>query len=487
MKMSIKYKILSGQIIIFLLGFLSLSFIINMVISSNNKSIITRDMDNLKRNMDVYIEQYSYIYNEFDKPEEFIDEADKLRNYLKDNIRKEVWFYSLNGNKINSDNYVINNYIITESDEMIESAVKGNTAFKIEHSQNETNVFFTYQVSIKGVELGIIGIQEDYSKLYNDSRKLMELIELSILGVFMLLFIFSLLTSNQIVKPIVKFSNFTKKIEAGKYEERLNYNSNDEIGELSNDLNNMSKKIKEQIEVIKKDRDALKELDEHRKVFLDNVTHELKTPLTIIMGYGQALLEDGIKNEEFSSKAAGHIYDESKRLNKMVVQLLELSFENKEELYEEFEKINFSEVVLSMCNSMRLKADRYSCEIINDVKPELYIMGIKDKLKQILVNILDNAIKYSKINGKIRVILEEDEENILLTIKDKGIGISKEQLENIFEPFYRGNKMKSRELGSNGLGLAIVKAIVIRHRGEIFIESEENIGTTVKITFPRCK
>lgn len=82
MKMSIKYTILSGQIVIFLLGFLVLSFVISMVVSSNNKNIITRDMQNLKRNMDVYIEQYSYIYNEFNKEEDFIHEADKLRNYL---------------------------------------------------------------------------------------------------------------------------------------------------------------------------------------------------------------------------------------------------------------------------------------------------------------------------------------------------------------------------------------------------------------------
>lgn len=235
---------------------------------------------------------------------------------------------------------------------------------------------------------------------------------------------------------------------------------------------------------MKTDRDTLKELSIQQKIFFDNVTHELKTPLTTIVGYSELLINNGFTDEEFFSKATSRIISEGERLNRMVVDLLELSRSTSNNFSYEFKIIDLSLLVKRTCEDMFLKSKRYNMEISFSLEDNLIIYGDEDKMKEVLINLIDNSIKYGEVNSIIQVTCYKENDSIILKVQDEGEGIGENDLKNIFEPFYRVSKKKSVEKGSSGLGLNIVKAIIEKHKGSIVIDSVLNIGTEVTITLP---
>ena len=260
--------------------------------------------------------------------------------------------------------------------------------------------------------------------------------------------------------------------------------SRDEIGELAKSFKSMVDTIKEQIVTIKKDRDALKELEMSRKIFFDNVTHELKTPITTILGYSQIIEENGFTDEEFFKKGISHVIQESERLNRMVVELLNLSKNTYKDFSYEFTPMDLSNILSVTCEEMIIKAKRYNMVIESKIEYGINIKGDKDKLKQVFINIIDNSIKYGYVNSTIKVRCYIKNNNAIIEVEDKGDGIDSKNIENIFQPFFRVNKKSSREKGGNGLGLAIVKAIVEKHDGKISVESKVKEWTKIIIEFP---
>ena len=245
----------------------------------------------------------------------------------------------------------------------------------------------------------------------------------------------------------------------------------------------MVKQIKQQINTIEKDRDALKRLIEHKKNFYDNVTHELKTPLTSILGYAQMVRENGFHDEAFFYKAMGHIIKESERLHAMVLALLELSGQMSG-IEEKYENVDIGRLLAETCEGMAFRAQRYGIAIKTRTENGLLVNGNSNKLKQVLINVIDNAIKYGSPGEDIKAGAFADGDFVAVEIENKGEGIPEDELNDIFEPFYRVDKRKSREIGSCGLGLSICKDIVDKHNGEIFIKSVSNHTTTVLIKLP---
>ncbi|MEG1009624.1 MAG: ATP-binding protein, partial [Clostridia bacterium] len=227
-------------------------------------------------------------------------------------------------------------------------------------------------------------------------------------------------------------------------------------------------------------------LEEMRKEFVSNVSHELKTPLTSIKGYSETMMRLDLTKKEIVDFAL-IINKEASRMDRLVIDLLQLSrFDNKKI---NMSKTNFclSDLVSSVSNKMKYiamdKGHKLVCEILSKDK----VFADKDSIEQVLVNIISNSIKYTKEDGKIFVYVGSVNTSAYIKIVDNGIGIPKEDLSRVFDRFYRVDKARSREMGGTGLGLSIVKEIVLANNGSIDIKSELNVGTEVIIMLPLKK
>jgi two-component system phosphate regulon sensor histidine kinase PhoR len=231
------------------------------------------------------------------------------------------------------------------------------------------------------------------------------------------------------------------------------------------------------------DMTELRLLQEKQRQFVTNVSHELKTPLTTIMGYIDLLAEKGGDREVFE-KSVKYLSDASDRLTRLVNDLIDLSSISKFEFEIEPRSTDLSALVRDITGQMSLKAQKFGIKISTDLPATPEILVDPVRIKQAMVNILDNAIKYSP-GGTISVSIKEDTESIIITVRDSGCGIPEDMLEKVFEPFYRVDKARSRNMGGNGLGLVITKEIIEKHMGKVNIESRVGKGTTVRLILPK--
>ena len=220
---------------------------------------------------------------------------------------------------------------------------------------------------------------------------------------------------------------------------------------------------------------AMKAVEKQRREFVSNVTHELKTPLTTIQGYAQLIEADQGNDEELIEKGVGHILHESTRLHRMVIQLLEMADRAKRE---EKAQIDMGNLLRSVSEAMEIKANRYGAYIRLKLEQNLYVWGQEERLRQVFINLIDNAVKYGEEGTEIRISGGHRKGRMLFSVSNKGKPMSQEELKHIFEPFYRADKEFSREQGSAGLGLSICQKIIREHKGAIWAENRpgERIG-----------
>ncbi|MCC7430634.1 HAMP domain-containing protein [bacterium] len=307
-----------------------------------------------------------------------------------------------------------------------------------------------------------------------------KLIFLVALVVVLALFIFlAIVTSKSISNPIIFLAETSKKIEQGNYNIEIEYNSNNEIGELAKSLNSMVKNLKAKIT-------ALETSEEVRKDFVANASHELKTPLATIKGYTELLIDGALNDKEVNQKFLLRIQSNIDRISEMLEEMLLLSRleGNNKNFTPRF--FDFVEVIKSFILDFQVLAKQKGLEIDfqNLTSQSVKILADKMQIEKVVSNLLSNAVKYTN-EGKITVILEKIDSLIVFTVKDTGIGIHKNFLPRIFERFYRIDKGRSRKMGGSGLGLAIVKHIVEKHNGKIEVFSEVGTGTEFKIYIPK--
>ena len=221
--------------------------------------------------------------------------------------------------------------------------------------------------------------------------------------------------------------------------------------------------------------------EQMRREFTANVSHELKTPLTSILGYAE-IISNGIAKPEDINGFAGRIYSEASRLMTLIQDIIHLSRLDEGELRHEFEKVNLSEVCKKAVNDLSEKAKAAKITLKEDID-DIVINGYEPVLYEIVFNLCDNAIIYNKPEGSVSVSLKSDSSKAILTVSDTGIGIAPEHQARIFERFYRVDKSRSKETGGTGLGLSIVKHGAMLHDAEIAISSKPGKGTSISITF----
>lgn len=237
--------------------------------------------------------------------------------------------------------------------------------------------------------------------------------------------------------------------------------------------------------VVWQDMTERQKLDDLRKEFVANVSHELKTPLTTIKTYSETILDDGLENKEMAISFLGVINKETDRMNRIVSDLLTLSRIDYHKLSWKMNRFSIDNLLGELTETLSVPAKKHQ-HSLTYIAPENLpeIVGDRDRIQQLLINILSNAIKYTPNGGTIRIVAGVRGGEVHIQVKDNGIGIPKEDLDRLFERFYRVDKARSRERGGTGLGLSIAKEIADAHGGRISIESQVQKGTTVHIYLP---
>ena len=220
-----------------------------------------------------------------------------------------------------------------------------------------------------------------------------------------------------------------------------------------------------------------------RQEFSANVSHELKTPLTILSGYAE-LIENKRVDEESVMRFAGEIHHHSDRLLSLINDIIKLSELDSESVEVVYDDVDLTETVNDCMGILRENALQHSVTIETDCGRDVIVKGSRSMLEELVTNLINNAISYNKPGGNVWVsVKKNDDERAELTVIDNGIGIPEEHQERIFERFYRVDKSRSKRSGGTGLGLAIVKHIAASHNATITLESEVGKGTTVKVIF----
>ena len=222
-----------------------------------------------------------------------------------------------------------------------------------------------------------------------------------------------------------------------------------------------------------------------RKEFVANVSHELKTPLTSISGFIETLQHGAAENPEIRTKFIDIIAIETSRLKRLIEDLLVLSdIENRKATSQNL--FDTKAEIEQTVKTLELIAAKKNIEIITELEDDISILGSSDRFNQMMVNLIENAVKYSEENGRVwvRSVATEDDK-VMVSIEDEGIGIAEEHLDRLFERFYRVDKSRSTKAGGTGLGLSIVKHIAVLFNAELKVESHVGEGTTFYVTFER--
>ncbi|MDD4899324.1 MAG: ATP-binding protein [Candidatus Omnitrophica bacterium] len=221
----------------------------------------------------------------------------------------------------------------------------------------------------------------------------------------------------------------------------------------------------------------IRKLETMRRDFVANVSHELKTPLTSIKGFIETLLEGALDDKENSRHFLEIIRDHANRLDSLTQDLLILSSAESKEAQLDLSSIDLKELADKVLLGFKAQLKKKDISIRNEIPAGLTVQADSDKIEQVLTNLIDNAIKFNREKGWVRIYSEETHSKIKVGVEDSGFGIPEKDLPRIFERFYRVDKARSRELGGTGLGLSIVKHIVELHGGSVGLESTEGLGS----------
>jgi two-component system phosphate regulon sensor histidine kinase PhoR len=233
------------------------------------------------------------------------------------------------------------------------------------------------------------------------------------------------------------------------------------------------------------DISEIRRLERVRAEFVANVSHELKTPITAIKGFAETLLEGALYNPRSCEEFVNIIADEAERLNRLINDLLSLSRIESRELRLQLEPLELGHEIKQIADMIRPRFQKkeLALSVLAPGKP-VVAQADRDRLEQVLLNLLENSLMYTPSGGRVEVAVREEEGMAVVSVRDTGIGIPPDDLPRIFERFYRVDRARSRKLGGTGLGLAIVKHIVDAHGGRVWVESELGQGSTFYFTLP---
>ncbi len=270
-------------------------------------------------------------------------------------------------------------------------------------------------------------------------------------------------TSRRISKPLSQMSEVSREIASGNYKRRVNVSSRDETGQLALSFNAMA--------------DSLERLEDMRRTFVANVSHELRSPLTSMRGYIQGVLDKTFDPEE-QEKYLTIALEETERLNKLINELLDLSQIESGQFPLNIQVFDINEQIRRLIIAQEEKINAKEIDVEIDFQSnKCMVKADPDRIKQVIINLLDNAIKFNRHQGKIIIKTWKNRGKVYVKIQDQGIGIPKEEIANIWDRFYQVEKSRSGRERGTGLGLSIVKKIIEEHQENIWVNSSLGKGS----------
>ena len=353
----------------------------------------------------------------------------------------------------------------------VKSAIEGkqdSTKYKRE-STGESVLSLSYPLVSANQQVGIIRLTSSMDKV--DKRISDDTFWYLIFGILVSLaaLIVSFFAASSFVKPINDLIDVSEKLASGDYTAKAYIRGNNEITELANTLNSLSENI-----IIREDM---------KNEFISSVSHELRTPLTSIKGWAITLQAPEIqKSEDMMSQGLKIIEDEGDRLSMMVEDLLDFSRLSSSSFKYDKEKLDIVELSKQVHTQLfpRTQSQNIGFNFITVYK-EIPVFADKNRMKEVLINIIDNAIKFTPENGQIDLIIDQEVGNVLITVKDNGEGIKEDEIAFVASKFYKGSSSKSQ----TGLGLSICEEIAKAHGGKLVIKSKYGVGTSVTVQIPR--
>lgn len=413
-------------------------------------------------------ETYSTASSESDSFE------NKIRSILEKESLKTGTKYSVQIiNKYKTliiDQYGIRTNTKVEYDDVNRALSGSDTLTPYVYRNNQTNEhLMSISVPIK-VNNIIEGVARYTVSLTDIDKVILKLVSaLIIAGLFILIITISisLRFSESIIQPLRELKEFANELAHGNYNIKLKNKKlrKDEIGDLAETFEHMAGEI-----------DKTRRLKEE---FISSISHELRTPLTSIKGWSETLGYENITREELDL-GLGIIQDETERLIKLVEELLDFSRLSSDRIRLQIDMVDIERLVKGVVNQLKVKSNENNILLTYNFENTnlIHIQGDKNRLRQVLINLIQNAIKFTPPKGSIHVSVSQNEEYTTIVVKDTGSGIKSENLEKVLDKFFQEDFHKS----GSGLGLAISNEIVKLHGGEINIESEKNVGTTITFT-----
>lgn len=478
----VKFSIFLGSLLLLTVFLLS-----NMVlkgIKNNQQEQYEKQLAQQAQTANIYLLQ-TILSESFIDSQAFLSaKGEEFATKLKLLSGQIVVLYDMDGKVISKKDSQISS---SDMKETLGYALMNKTAYLIEGN----DLYYMSPLKIGTEQVGVVQFHyslKENTMFYQSIRQLFINIGTA---VFLISFILAYFYFNSFANAIIALEQIVGRISYGEFNTKV-FRRKDEIGRLSAGIHAMGEQIKKTILDMEKEQEKLSlaveklsKLDAQQKQFIGNVTHEFKTPLTSIKAYID-LLDMYPDDEELLQTAKGNINSETMRLYDMVEKVLQLSRLDIYEFELKKEKLNIKELIMSVLTSLEGKLNKFNIEL-EIALTESYIYADKDSMMIIFMNIMDNAIKYNRANGRILVKNYRLEEEVVVEITDTGIGIPPSLVDMIFEPFYTVDKNRARQNGGVGLGLSLVKKYVNLHGGTISIVYSNETGTMFRITLPTIK
>ncbi len=380
----------------------------------------------------------------------------------------QVQILDLNG-KILMDSIGVSHTsnIVTTND--VVKAIEGEKGIWVGDVEYDTSsvMAVSYPLIMEGKNIGVLRFISSLRETNRIIRKIAKILLLVGIIVVSISGIVSLFLANTIIKPLKEVTGVAEKMADGQLKIRSSKRFDDEIGKLSDTLNYMAE------ELIKK--------EQLKNDFISSISHELRTPFTSIKGWAITLQTEELGENQLLIDGLDIIEKESDRLTNMVEELLDFSRFVSGRITLDKEKINIVDIVDRISKQLKPRAKEMdiTLEVFNSLDLPV-IIGDKNRIKQVLINLLDNSFKFTPAGGKVTLTTDKIQDSVLIEVEDNGCGISKEDLPYIMERFYKGKNSKS----NSGLGLSICDEIIKLHGGSMEIKSKLNEGTRIIVSLP---
>lgn len=459
-KSSIKKKLTQTYVIIIFVTIFIFEMIftygINIYYYTNIEQYL---MDRMRLTIEIYD---TYLgYDSLTSKAKFILEDASIPDYVNAQI------LDLNGRIVESSSRFHADTTITTEDFI--QASKGGTAMWQGKSESTGERIMTVSAPLFNRDeiIGVIRYTTSIQAVDETVNRF--LIYAYLIGIMVLMVVLKLSTlmAKRIVEPIYELKDLADHMALGNFDRKAQKYSNDEIGELAETLNYMA--------------DELLKTDRLKSDFISTISHELRTPLTSIKGWSETILTGDIANYEETQQGLEIISKEASRLHGLVENLLDFSKLEADRITLQFESVDMvqlTERVLKQFSTL-LKAKGIASNLLS-FEREIFVMVDRNRMRQVLINIVDNAIKHTAPGGHLWCRVTIQAEKVIISIRDDGEGIAPEHLESISEKFYKADQRQ----GGSGLGLAIARRIMDLHEGQLKIDSVQAQGTTVTLELP---